>query len=268
MVAPFSGVITASDAALGRLVSANERLGILIDPRELEVSFRVTNTQFGRLLDDQGRLRRAEIALLLQTWRSTQEFRAVIDRADGEVGEGQVGRLVHARLLDPDPATVRPGDFVTVRVPERPLRDVVRIPATAVTPDGRILLIGEGNRLEEVQATVLRQQGDFLIVTDVPVGRDYVLVRALQLGPGLRVEPVAPPREADVLSGEAVGEEGAGDDMIALDDARRAALIAFIEANDQMRAETRTRVLDELSQPEVPRATVERFEARMAEQSE
>ncbi len=52
VTAPFDGVISAPDAAAGRLVSANEMLGTLIDPTEMEVSFRVTNMQFSRLLND------------------------------------------------------------------------------------------------------------------------------------------------------------------------------------------------------------------------
>jgi len=239
VIAPFDGVMTASTAILGQLVSANEKLGVLIDPRELEVSFRLTNTQFTRLLDGQGQLRAAEVTLLLQTWRSTQELRAVLDRADAEVGERQVGRLVYARLIDPDPATVRPGDFVTIRVNERPQADVVRIPAAAAAADGRILLIGEGNRLEEVQARVLRNQGDTLIVTDVPIGRDYVLARSMQLGAGLRVEPVS--AVASIETAAPANDPVLAADMILLDDDRRAALIAFIQGNEQMRAETRTR---------------------------
>ena len=264
VTAPFDGVMTASTAILGRLVTANEKLGVLIDPRALEVGFRLTNTQFSRLLDRQGRLRAAEVTLVLQTWRSTQELPAVLDRSDAEVGEGQVGRLVYARLIDPDPAIVRPGDFVIVRVSETPLADVVRIPAAAATPDGRILLIGSDNRLEEVQARVLRSQGDTLIVTEVPVGRDYVLSRALQLGAGLQVEPIASAPAEETGSPSAA--PAPTDDMMTLDDDRRAALVAFIEGNTEMRTETRERVLAELALPEVPRATVERFEARMAEQ--
>ncbi len=263
VAAPFDGLISASTATLGRLVSAGERLGVLIDPGELEVSFRLTATQYSRLLDDQRRLRPLEVTLALQTWRLTYEFTAVLDRVGAETGEGQVGRVVHARLVNPDPTMVQPGDFVTIRIPEPPLSDVVQIPAAAATPDGRILVIGEGNRLEEVQATILRHPGDMLIVTDVPLGRDYVLARALQLGPGLRVEPVRP-----ALSEEPAmpAVPAAPADTILLDDYRRAALIAFIEANESMRPETRERVLNELRQPEVPRATVERFEARMEEQ--
>jgi multidrug efflux pump subunit AcrA (membrane-fusion protein) len=260
--APFAGVMTGTSAVLGRLVSANEKLGELIDPGAMEVAFRVTNTQFGRLINDRGELRKAEITLVAQSGRRTSEIPARIERAGAEVGEGQVGRLVYARLTEPDTNVVRPGDFVTVRIPERPLADVARIPATAATADGRILLIGEGNRLEEVQATLLRQQGDDLIVADVPFGRQYVLARALQLGPGIQVQPVEPRPEGEA----GAAAEPAEPETIALDDARRAALVAFIEGNENMKPESKAQVLEALRQPEVPRDIVEKFEAKMAEQ--
>lgn len=262
VTAPFDGLMTSSAATLGRQVSVGERLGVLIDPADLEVSFRLTGTQYDRLLDETRRLRPLEVTLVLQTWRVTHEVTAVLDRVGAETGEGQVGRIVHARLVDPDPTAVRPGDFVTVRITEPPIKGVVAIPAAAATPDGRILLIGEGNRLEEVGATILRHQGDGLIVTGVPLGRDFVLARALQLGPGIRVDPVraAPPTEPDATEPPPPAPAA---DTIRLDDARRAALIAFVEASETMRPENRERFLKELRQPEVPRATVERFEARM-----
>lgn len=263
VAAPFDGVMTASTATLGRLLSAGERLGVLIDPTELEVSFRLTATQYSRLLDEARRLRPLEVTLVFQTWRLTHEFTAVLDRVGAETGEGQVGRMIHARLIDPDPTLVQPGDFVTIRIAEPPLADVVQLPAAAATHDGRILLIGEGNRLEEVQAEILRYQGDMLIVTNVPLGRDYVLARALQLGPGLRVEPVRPAAPEEAAERPLAPTPA---DTLLLDDERRAAMIAFIEGNESMRPETRERVLNELRRPEVPRATVERFEARMAEQ--
>lgn len=264
--APFAGVISAVSAVPGRLVSVNEQLGTLIDPATMEVAFRVTNTQYARLLNDQGALRQVDVTLVAQSGRSIVELPAKLDRASAEVGDGQVGRLVYARLADPDPKLVQPGDFVTVKVPERPLSGVAVIPATAATADGRILVLGEGNRLEEFQVTLLRQQGDDLIVGDAPFGRDLVLARALQLGPGIQVEPVRLAAAAAETAAEtSAPETPAEPETIALDDTRRAAIIAFINASTQMSPDNRAKWLEELSRPEVPLATVEKFEAKMAE---
>lgn len=231
------------------------------------MAFRVTSNQYARLLNAQGALRRADMTVLVQRGRTVTELPATLDRAGAETADDKIGRPVYARLTDPDPNFVQPGDFVAVRIPEPPLEGVANIPATAATSDGRILLIGEGNRLEEVTATLLHHQGDSVIVGDVPFGRSYVTVRAQQLGPGIQVTPVAP-APADGAAPESSPDPGAADpaeDTIALDDARRAAIIAVIEASEKMKPEKRTQYLEELSRAEVPRATVERFEAMIAE---
>ncbi|MFD0980099.1 efflux RND transporter periplasmic adaptor subunit [Tropicimonas aquimaris] len=258
----FAGVVSDVTAIEGRLVSVNEQLGVLIDTGALEVAFRVTSNQYARLLNDQGAMRKADVEVLVQRGRSTTTVPARLDRAGAEREEGQIGRLVYARLTDPDPNFVQQGDFVTVRIPERPLEGVATVPASAVTTYGKILLIGDDNRLEEYQATLLRHQGDEIIVGDVPFGRQFVEVRALQLGPGIQVTPIVPAPESASFTAPIAP---ATSDTVALDDDRRAAIIAFIEASEQMKPEKREQWLAELAQPEVPRATVERFEAKIAE---
>lgn len=272
VTAPFEGVISAPDAAVGRLVSANEILGTLVDPTEMEVAFRVTNMQYSRLLNDAGSLRQAEVRIIIQTGKTTSDVLAKLDRVGAEVGDGQIGRLVYARLTEPDPRLVRPGDFVSVEIPEQPLDGVASIPSTAATADGRILLIGENNRLEEYQATPVRNQGDTLFVTDVPFGRQYVLTRAVQLGAGIQVTPIEVAASAPAVVTEQEAAPAAAEtpatpepDTIALDDARRAAIIAFINASANMKPEMREKFLEELSRPEVPLATVEKFESKIAE---
>jgi multidrug efflux pump subunit AcrA (membrane-fusion protein) len=264
--APFDGVIGDVTALEGGLVATNEKLGTLLDPSRIEVAFRVTGSQFARLLNDAGDLRPAEIEIVVERGRRETVLPAVLDRAGAARDEGETGRLVYARLVDPDPTLVQPGDFVTLRIPERPLEGVASVPATSLSSDGRVLILGEGNRLTEVQAQLLRHQGDEIIVGDVPFGAQYVTVRALELGAGLVVSPVAPKTaSADAAATETAPAAEAAPETIALDDARRAALIAFIEASDQMKPEKRAEWLEQLAQPEVPRETVEKFEAKMAE---
>jgi hypothetical protein len=77
---------------------------------------------------------------------------------------------------------------------------VAVIPAAAVSPAGGILVLGEGERLEEVTVRILRRQGDRLIVAGAPFGREYVTERQPQLGPGVLVRPIRP--EAAERTGE------------------------------------------------------------------
>ena len=249
--APFDGVLSDVTAVRGRLVSTNEQLGTLIDPKALEVAFRVTSAQYARLIDENGQLKSLPIIATLSLDGIPIEVKGTIDRAGAEVGAGQTGRLLYARLEGGGMSALRPGDFMVVSIDEPPLENVAVIPASAATNDGRILLIGEGDRLEEVQVAILRRQGDFLIVSDAPFGKEYATERLPQIGEGVKVRPVRP--------GDGLQET----EMVTLDPERRAKLVAAVEANTQMPTEIRDRLLARLQEDEVPAETVARIEERM-----
>jgi len=257
--APFDGVMSNVSAVLGRLVSTNEQLGVVIDPAALEIAFRVSNNEFSRMLLDDGTLRRSKVRLILAYGNGQIEMEGKIERVGAEVGDGQIGRLIYARLLNADTSVMRPGDFLTVEVSEPPMNEVALIPASAAATDGRILLLQDDDRLEEVTVKILRRQGDELIVSDVPFGRRYVLQRSPQTGAGIQVKPIVP--LVPIEAGEAAPEP----EMIVLDDERLARLVAYIEGRENMAAASKENVLGQLAAPEVSLELVERFEAKMDE---
>lgn len=254
-LAPFDGLLADVVAVSGRRVSQNEQMAVLIDPTLLEVAFQVTNAQFSRLLDARGALMQAPVTVSLDLDGVPLNVAGQILRSGAEVGEGQTGRLIYARLAADGGMILRPGDFVSVSITEPPLSDVATIPATAVTSANELLLVDENNRLYAVAVQVLRRQGDMVIVTDAPAGAPYVMETRPQLGPGVAIEPIVPLGEAPVV--EALPEN------IALDPERRARLVAFVEGNTRMPPDIRARTLAALQADEVPRATVERLEGRM-----
>jgi len=60
ITAEFAGSLSGVSIVKGGLVNNNERLANLIDPKQLEVSFRVSTAQYARLLDEGGVLRPAD----------------------------------------------------------------------------------------------------------------------------------------------------------------------------------------------------------------
>jgi len=259
--APFDGVVSNVTAIQGQLVSANEKLGDLIDPEALEVSFRLSNLRYGRLLDAEGQIRPLPVHIRFDLEDLPFELTGVIDRAGAVVGEGQTGRLIYARLSGAGVSILRPGDFLTVTVEESPLENVALVPAAAVDGDDKMLLVNSDNRLEEVQVRVLRRQADGVIIADVPFGREYVLALNPQIGKGIQVRPM---RESDAAESAALPiPPPAAPDMIVLDDERKAKLLAFVESNQRMPAEAKARIVAQLSEPEVPSEIVVRLEERM-----
>ena len=267
VTAEFDGLLSDVDAAIGRRLSANERLGLLIDLAALEVAFRVSNTQFARLLED-GVLRPAPVVASLDLDGTAVQVPGRVERVGAVVEAGDTGRIVYARLDAGVDTILRPGDFVTVTVAEPPLPDVAVIPATAADSAGRILIVTEDERLEEAAVAILRRQGDLLIVGDAPFGARYVTERTPQLGPGIKVRPVAVEATAEGPGAplpSPTGTTGGGGDRVVLNDAERRSLIEILEADRRMPEDRRSRLRDLLSQPEVPRGVVERLRLRGAE---
>lgn len=249
--ASFSGTLADVTLTEGRFVNANEQLGRLIDPDALEVSVRVSTAQYLRLLGPDGQLRdtEAEVALEVAGFEITSPGRLV--RASATVDQGQSGRRLFVDLSAP--RGFRPGDFVTVRLQEPALMDVALVPSSAVTPAGTVLAVNSDNRLEAIAVSVLRRQGDQVIIAARAVaGREIVREIGPSLGAGILVRP-----QRESATGEVITEEP---EMVALDPERRARLIAQVEANSRMPAEVRARMLAQLSEDVVPAAMVERLE--------
>ncbi|GKY86292.1 efflux RND transporter periplasmic adaptor subunit [Sinisalibacter aestuarii] len=257
--ASFSGTLADVAAIEGRLVTANEHVATLVDPSALEVSFRLSTAQYARLLDSDGALVPADVSVRLAVSGVDIEAVGRIDRESAEVGEGQTGRLLFARLEDV--RGFRPGDFVTVEIREPALRGVAELPASALGATDTVLVLGAEDRLEEVSVTVLRRQGETVLVRAGDLaGREVVTERTPMLGAGIGVKPFRPGAAAAPAQSQQENMT-----MIALDDERRAKLIAFVTEENAMQPAMRERMLFRLNQPEVSEQFVQRLEQQMGE---
>lgn len=253
--AGFSGVLSGVSLVEGRRVAANEQLGQLIDPDRLDVAFRISTAQHGRLLDSAGRLAGLPVRVRLDVFGVDLERAGRLSRDNATVAEGQSGRLVYAAL--DDPGGLKPGDFVTVEVDEPPLRNVTRLPGSAMDSAGTVLVLGAGDRLEVLPVTLLRRQGnDILVQAEGLAGREVVTRRTPLLGAGIGVRPL---RARDDQA-QAVPDQP---DLLELTAERRARLVAFVEGNSRMPAEVRARLLTQLQAERVPAEVVQRLEQRI-----
>lgn len=255
--ASFSGRLDGVSVVEGRLVGANERLGEIIDPDTLDVAFRLSTAQFARLINGAGALITAPVEVRLDVLGAEITAQGTTERVGAAVGEGASGRLVYAALTTP--RGFRPGDFVTVSVAEAVASGVALLPATAVNGDGQMLVLGADERLEEVQVTVLRRQGDSVIIEAAPVaGREVVAERSPLLGAGIKIKPVRPG-----TAEETVAVVAAAPETVELTPERRAELIAFVEGNTRMPEDAKNRILEQLAQDLVPAQVVDRLTQRM-----
>lgn len=253
VIAPFDGTLSDTLVVEGGLIAVNERLADLIDPTDLEVAFRVSTAQYTRLLDASGALIRAPVTVTLDATGTDLVANGVLSRVNAGAGEGQTGRFVFARL--DQPIGFRPGDFVTVRVQEPALRDVVRLPASAYDAAGHVLALTEGDRLEKLSVELIRRQGDDVLVRgrDLPQ-REVVRELSPLLGEGIAVRPVRIDGSQAALPQTSV---------LALSDERRTKLMDFVKQDPEMPEAAKARVLAQLAEKQVPRQVVDRIERRM-----
>jgi multidrug efflux pump subunit AcrA (membrane-fusion protein) len=250
--AGLSGRVDAVTLVPGAVVGANEVVGRIIDPTALDVAVRLSTAQFALLVGPDGALGSGQVTVALGAADLTLTGR--LERVGAAVGEGQTGRLVYVAVTADAAAgaLLQPGDFVEVRIEEAPLDDAVLLSALAVGRNGTVLALGPEDRLQEIEVDVLRRQGDDVIIrVGALAGREVVQERSALLGEGIRIRPIRP--------GASVEEEA----MVPLTPERRAELIAMVESNDQMPAEVKARLVQELQADEVPAATLDRLGSRM-----
>ena len=252
LYAEFSGLLSGVSLVKGGIVSANERLGQLIDPEVLEVSFKISTQQYTRLLNDNGELLKAPVSVALTNTEQGLNADGVIIRDSASVAKGQTGRQVYAKLTKS--VGFKPGDFVAVKVEEPTLNWVVKLPSTALDSSNKVLLLGEGERLEEAQVKLMRRQGNEVIVRSRDLsGKEIVAQRTPVLGAGIKVKAIRSGEENEVAEVE----------MLELTEERRAKLISAIETNGYIPKTVKERIIGQLTQPKVPADVVARIESRM-----
>ncbi len=212
---------------------------------------RISTAQFARLIDASGALIPADVTAALEVSDAELIASGQLSRVGAAVGAGQTGRLLYATLTAAP--GFRPGDFVTIRVAEPVLPAAIALPATAYNADGTVLALRADDRLESLPVQLLRRQGDSVILAAQGLqGREVVRELSPLLGAGIKVNPIRPEAKAS-----------AEPEQIALTPERRAALIAFVQGNDRMPADAKTRILAQLAQDTVPAQVIKRLESRM-----
>ncbi len=250
--AEFDGVLSDITAVLGGLVNTNERQGMLIDDSALEVSFRISSTQFANISAAETGIAGAKVDVAFTGLE--KPIKATIDRVSAAVGEGQTGRELFAKLEQGINSGLRPGDFVAVSITEPIMSNVALVPSAAVSSTGELLLVGENNRLETANVRILRKQGNSVLITGEGIdGRQLVQERAPQLGDGIRIEPRS--TDTPILTKQ---------ETVKLSAQEQAQMIAAVKAGG-MPQNVKDRILKNLETGELKKASYDRLKSRLGD---
>ncbi|MEM9715010.1 MAG: HlyD family efflux transporter periplasmic adaptor subunit [Pseudomonadota bacterium] len=251
ITAPFDGVLSDATLIEGMLVSPNERLGSLIDPTALEVSLVLSLSRFSAISSRVADLSDLDVSVQLSD--DLPAVPAQIVRADPTVTDGQTGRRIYA-ALDPAAATLlQPGDFVSVRVTEPPVENLVRLPAMSFGPDGQILVVGENSTLEGRDVPIVARDGDDVFISATGLtGALVVNENTPQLASGIRVKPV--------INGQPVEEK-----MVELSEEQKAKFLAFVTGNDRMPDNVKARLIKQIESGAMSEEAFENLNQRVSQ---
>ena len=191
--APYDGIVTGVDVTAGDQVSKGEVLARMFALDSLQVRARIPAPYQAELLaalNERGQLpATAELG--------DRELELVLERIAGEAGPSGVDGLFQVAA---DPAALRLGQMLTLRL-ERPARDdVVAVPFRAVYGGGRIYKLEDG-RMVGIDAETLGERrggadgderlllrsrelhrGDLIVTTHMPNAIDGLRVETLDEG--------------------------------------------------------------------------------------
>ena len=195
LFAPFDGVINDVQATLGKQVSTfNDKIGEIIDIKNMEVRFSISKAQYGRLLEDESEIVGRAIEMKWTVGQRDLVFNASISRVGAEITSNTGGVNIFANIeLDNDQETpLRPGAFVRLRMPDKTYESVISIPETAVYEDEYIYIIKDERLKKAVivisgydQSNVLIQPTEELMIQN----GDLIVTNQLrEAGEGVKVD--------------------------------------------------------------------------------
>ena len=257
--APFDGIIASVNILPGSVINKNEKLGTLLDPNSLEVMFNLSANEFARVIDKDGKLLNLDITAYLNLSNNDIPFSGKIERINPEIMNIGSGRKLFASINLGENKTLRPGDFVVLEIKEPSLKNITVLPSSAVTIDGKIFILEEDNRLKEIEVTILRRQGNEVIVSGAPTDKEYVMQRSPQLGNGLKIKPL---RKKDREISNSVNLSK-NNELVTISPEKQKKLINILDKLDRMPKSVKDRLYEEINSGKIKAKTLKRLEKNM-----
>ncbi len=220
MRAPFDGLIGARNVDVGNFVgnSADTSLLATISTTEpMRVSFNVPESNYlrfqrrfmGNEAAKEQHSARSEFELILSDG-SVYSHKGKFDYADRAL-DNRTGTLKVVVYFPNPEGLLRPGQFSRVRAMPEQRPDAVLVPQRAIVENQSmrsVMVVGEGNKVEQRPVKVSERVGDLYIVDSGLKAGERVIVEGLQKArPGMVVTPKDPePEEAADKKGAAGAE--------------------------------------------------------------
>jgi len=185
--APFDGIVSTVNVAVGGRVSAGTEMVIMYSPEELEVRALIPNQYQG------------ELAQALENKQQLQAIRVQsgdlyhLVRLAGEASPGGVHAFLRPEI--PSEARISPGGLITLMLQRPEQADLYRVPPSAIYNNTRIYLLRD-DRLAAVSVQIVgqaMQQGESVRLVrskEIEDGATLILTRLPNASTGLKAKAI------------------------------------------------------------------------------
>lgn len=197
IIAPFNGVVTERHVSPGSYVQQGDAVVSLYSVDQVEVRLFLSEAQW-QLLPPEHELIEARWPVKLTGAHSAAEWQGRVSRVESHLDKTHRQRALVVTVEQPLAQTppLFPGTFLQASLTGLELRDVLKLPVSALTREGTIWYLDEQQRLQRRSVTPLfQQQGAIFIKALDGLSHWRVLTHPLKnYLPNTRVEP----QESDV----------------------------------------------------------------------
>lgn len=192
LAAPFDSFVTEVGAQVGRMVSVNDKVAMLIDRNWIEVQFQLTDSQYGRIVARESKLDGRPVTVRWTLGGETFTYPAEVSRVAARIAPGTGGIDVFARIKTPQaPVPLRPGAFVEAEIADIRFEKVFELPNAALY-DGNTVYVVVDNRLDPRKVEVVGTTGSRLLVSGALADGDVIVTTRMSTpGKGVLVRQAA-----------------------------------------------------------------------------
>jgi RND family efflux transporter MFP subunit len=178
--APFDAGIRAVNVELGSVVAPGAVVAELYANTQLEVRLPLSLEDFGFLPCAKDGKTISKISLHGSIGAKEYKWQAELSRTDPEISRSTLSAHITARVL-PNAESDFPlppvGLFVKADVSGKTLENVCEVPRRAILEDKKVIVVGEGEKIEFRELEILRLTKQSAVVRGLEAGERIVLTR-------------------------------------------------------------------------------------------
>ncbi len=164
--APYNGIVVSRSVNLGDVVEAGQPLAELISSDTLDITLKLDEQQW-EMLGGQWQGQAVDIFAVngihpKDPKKQNPQWKAIIERDGGTVDSKSRQHILHLELSSADKPLA--GTFVRVEITGKKLSNLLQIPQSSLTPQGRVWFVDTDNKLRRFKAKSLFSKGENIFV--------------------------------------------------------------------------------------------------------